>query len=302
MSIQQDRLSALIKFTQQTLLMGKTPITNISQHTSFLRLEEQLQNLPGVKLNHDVESVDETWLSIERLHANPAPLPESNLLRLWIEFPQKFNDVPSLKERALTSMLLEAGVIFPDITPAQTKTESDIDLLTLLEEGLELPSETETETETETKYTVLNDFFDKENTEKELKNYIEKLWKPWLEQEKQIRKSIKLYSDLFLLTKELQGNLADAKLELVWGVGIALWNQTDERAIKYPVLTQAVEISLDKDTMALSVRPNLSPIKLETEIFSSTENPNLATLVETSKSFFESEDLVFNPFNSMHQS
>lgn len=73
MSIQQDRLTALIKFTQQTLLMGKTPITSISQHTSFVRLEEQLQNLPGVKLNQDVESVDETWLSIERLHASPAP-------------------------------------------------------------------------------------------------------------------------------------------------------------------------------------------------------------------------------------
>ena len=138
MSIQQDRLTALIKFTQQTLLMGKTPITSISQHTSFVRLEEQLQNLPGVKLNQDVESVDETWLSIERLHASPAPLPESHLLRLWIDFPQKFNDAPSLKERILTSRLLEAGVIFPDITNAQTKTESDINLLTLLEEGLEL--------------------------------------------------------------------------------------------------------------------------------------------------------------------
>lgn len=296
MSIQQDRLTALIKFTQQTLLMGKTPITSISQHTSFVRLEEQLQNLPGVKLNQDVESVDETWLSIERLHASPAPLPESHLLRLWIEFPQKFNDAPGLKERILTSILLEAGVIFPDITPAQTKTRSDIDLLTLLEEGLELPSETETETEI--KYTVLNTFFDKATIKKELNNYIEKSWKPWLEQEKQIRQSIKLYSDLFLLTKELQGNLADAKLELVWGVGIALWKQADARAIKYPILTQSVEISLDKNTMALSVRPNLSPVKLETEIFSSTENPNLVMLIETSKSFFESEDLVFNPFNS----
>jgi len=294
MSIQQDRLSALIKFTQQTLLMGKTPITSISQHTDFLRVEEQLQNLPGIKLNQDMDTVDETWLSIERLHASPATLPDNQLLRLWIEFPQKFSDAPKLKERVLTSRLLEAGVVFPNFTLTQIKTESDTDLLTLPEEALELQSESESEF----KYSVLKYFFDKATVEKELNTYIETVWQPWLEQEKQIRKSIKLYSDLFLLTKELQGNLADAKLELVWGVGIALWNQADARAIKYPILTQSVEISLDKNTMALSVKPSLSPVKLETEIFSSTENPNLVTLIETSKVFFESEDLVFNPFKS----
>lgn len=296
MSIQQDRLSALIKFTQQTLLMGKTTVTSISQHTDFLRTEEQLQNLPGVKLNQNTESVDETWLSIERLHASPATLPDSTLLKLWIEFPQKFSDAPKLKERVLTSHLLEAGVEFPNVTLTQTKTKNDSDLFILMEEAIELQSENESESEF--KYSVLKDFFDKATVEKELNTYIETTWKPWLEQEKQIQKSIKLYSDLFLLTKELQGNLADAKLELVWGVGIVLWNQADAQAIKYPLLTQSVEISLNKDTMALSVRPSLAPVKLETEIFSSTENPNLLTLIETSKIFFESEDLVFNPFKT----
>ena len=288
MSMQKDRLSALIKFTQQTLLMGKNPVTNISQHTYFTKLEEQVQGLPGVRFNQDVETDDETWLYIERLHERSAPLPDNKVLQLWLAFSHKFNQAPTLKERVLKSSLLDLGVVFPHENPNLLTIRTNDDSSSQNDEMLEAEEALE--------YVELIEFFDKKSIEEALTSYVKTKWEPWLEQEKQRRKTIKLYSDLFMLSKELQGNLADAKLELVWGVGMSLWKKSETDIIQYPLLTQAVEIFLDKDTMALSVKPSLSPVKLETEPFSDMDLPNLVDVVETSKLFFKSEESSFSPF------
>lgn len=193
----------------------------------------------------------------------------------------------------LTSTLVDAGIKIPLETDKVNTSDVQPNI-----DPIEVGEENSNEAiETDKNFTYLKDFLEKEKLHIELKNYIKTSWEPWLEQEKLIRRSIKLYSDLFLLSKELQGNLADARLELVWGVGIALWNRPDATKIKYPILTHQVEISLDKDTMALSVKPIPSTVKLETEPFSSSENPKLVELIDTSKGFFDVDDLVFNPFS-----
>lgn len=293
MTTEQERLVSLIKFTQQTLLMNKKPTTSITQHQEFVRTEEQLTGLPGISFNLNMGTENETWLHIERLRENATPQPKDKLLNSWINFPNKFTEEPTLKDKVLTSILVDAG-----ISPPLDTNKANISGIQPSTNQIEVNKENSNKAiDTDKSFTYLKDFSEKENLHIELKDYIETVWEPWLKQEKLIRRSIKLYSDLFLLSKELQGNLADARLELIWGVGIALWDKPDATNIRYPILTHQVEISLDKDTMALSVKPSPSTIKLETEPFDSNENPRLVELINTYKDFFNSDDLVFNPFS-----
>ena len=54
--------------------------------------------------------------------------------------------------------------------------------------------------------------------------------------------------------------------ELVWGIGISTWRLTYEKgtfSFEYPLLTQAVEISLDDRTMAIELRPRATDTRVE---------------------------------------
>ena len=48
--------------------------------------------------------------------------------------------------------------------------------------------------------------------------YLDTKWRPWAEEEKLRRKTIRLYSQLFTLKQQLEGGIVEAQLELVWGV------------------------------------------------------------------------------------
>ena len=80
---------------------------------------------------------------------------------------------------------------------------------------------------------------------------------------------------------------------MVWGIGIATKinadNESNSKQIKYPLLTQSVEITLDQKTMALLIKPTLSVPTLETEPFSIEENQGLGKLLKNTKAFYESK-------------
>lgn len=298
MNTQQERLASLIQFTKQTLLMNKRPVTSIDQHKEFVLTEEKLIDLPGISVNKNMGTEDESWLCIERLQETATPQPKDELLKIWISFPKNFSQMPVLKDKVLTSNLIDAGFNLPlKIENEDGFLKKSSEVMPAVTDHINKTTEDSIkDPDSNLGFTYLEKFSDKEKVQTALKNYIKTIWQPWLEQEKLIRRSIKLYSDLFLLSKELQGNLADAKLELVWGVGIVLWNKSDGTNIKYPLLTHLVEISLDKDTMALSVKPSAGAVKLETEPFSSQDTLDLVGLTDTFKEFFSNDDLVFNPY------
>ncbi|WP_435949165.1 AAA domain-containing protein [Psychrobacter sp. DM8] len=262
--------------------MKKTPIQNFVRHSEFTGTEEQIIGLPGISLNIINDSSDEVWLRLERLHENSAPEPKNVLLKNWIKFPIKFDDLPVLKEKLSEKNLIDNVVVAYEeaFTPFEVEDRKQSEL--------EVPLEKEI---------YLKDFFKKEALEIELRDYIKNIWKPWLVKEKLVRQSIALYSKLFKLNQMLQGNLAAESLELVWGVGIALrHDEQNSRQIKYPLLTQSVEITLDKVTMALLIKPNPSSPTIETEPFSMDENQGLAHLLEVNTQFYNSEDVLLNPF------
>ena len=74
----------------------------------------------------------------------------------------------------------------------------------------------------------------------------------------------------------------DSQLEVVWGVGVALW-ALPTGTVTYPLLTQLVEISLDEATMALEIRPRASEPRLEVDLYAAMDNPGVAPLVEAGR-------------------
>ncbi|HOX72160.1 AAA domain-containing protein [Dokdonella sp.] len=92
-------------------------------------------------------------------------------------------------------------------------------------------------------------------------------WHVWAESEKPRRLTIGLYGELFALAQQLTTTETAAKpQELVWGVGETVWRMPSESGritFDYPLLTQATEITVDAQTMVLSVRPRDVPVRVE---------------------------------------
>ncbi|HCT73943.1 MULTISPECIES: AAA domain-containing protein [Psychrobacter] len=288
MSIYAQRLASQIEFIKQCALMKKMPTQDFAKHSDFTCTEEQVIGLPGISLNITDDTSEDVWLRVERLRENSAPKPNSSLLANWLKFPIKFSDQPLLQEKTNIKNLIDDGVIAYEeaFTPFEVDDTYQNELL-----DIEASSEKEV---------YLKDFSERGTVQEAFNDYLKDIWKPWLAQEKLVRQSIALYSSLFMLNQQLQGNLADAQLELVWGVGIALRksddNEQSSKQIKYPLLTQSVEITLDQKTMALLIKPTLSAPTLETEPFSIEENQGLAKLLKNSKEFYDSEDVSLSPF------
>jgi len=271
MTISKERLVGLIEFAKQTALLKSTPPQHVSQHKQFSRFEEKIKGLPGVTFNAQDDEFDEVWLRVERLHESRPPVPESSLLEIWVDLPRSPDKEPTLKSYADRQKLIAIGALSPP------------------------PLEESDKVEVQSPVVALEDFPEFERLNTQLKSYLEVVWRTWAEKEKEVLKSIALYSDLFMLSQQLQGNLLDSHLEFVWGVGVALWT-LPKGTLTYPLLTQLVEISLNDKTMALEIRPRSSEPRLEVDIYAAMDNPGVANLVATGKKFFEVTEGVLNPF------
>lgn len=317
MSIQNERLLSLIEFTKQCALLKHEPVKKFSQHNVFSRTEEQIRGLPGINFNcNETESNDEVWLRIDRLRETLPPIPKNKLLNIWIDLSKAPNKQPTLKTHIShqspanidtiddTSTNVVSMTNVKNVAPEKWFGSLDNAKQYIIENNLQDSHEIIRNNSryeiylkkylTEHKSTLisLESFHDKELLKKELKSYIEEIWKPWAEQEKEIRKSIKLYAELFGLSQDLN----DAQLELFFGIGIALWTLPTDN-ICYPLLTKAVEVALDETTGALEIRPCSSAPQLESDIYSSINNLGITTLLEESKQFFKSTEGVLNPFD-----
>lgn len=288
MSIYTQRLAAQIEFIKQCALIKKAPTQDFAKHNEFTCTEEQIIGLPGISLNVTDDTSEDVWLRLERLRENSAPKPSSSLLANWLKFPIKFSDQPLLQEKINAQQLINNNIVVHEeaFTPFEVEDSHQDEQLDLVE----LPE----------KEIYLRDFSEREALQDAFNDYLKNIWKPWVAKENLVRQSISLYAKLFKLNQMLQGNLADESLELVWGVGIAVRqnidNEKNSEQIKYPLLTQSVEIALDQKTMALLIKPNPSPSTLETEPFSMDENQGLANLLKDSQQFYEAEDVLLNPF------
>ena len=245
------RLRELLDFVKQTALLRGQPPRTIEQHDEFRRYAGELSGLPGISFPARDGGHDEVWIRVERLRETEPPPPSDRLLRTVIAQSTNPGAAPSLQKRMSKERAVELG-------------------LTLPEPGHDAPTD----------FFTLDALGIKEEADIQLAAYLRGTWQPWATEEKIRRRSIALYSDLFGLHQKLQGNIVESELELVMGIGVAVWN-CPGGPIRYPLITKLAELSVDGDDHAISVRPRLLEARVELDLYRVMELPRAADVAHS---------------------
>lgn len=127
--------------------------------------------------------------------------------------------------------------------------------------------------------------------------YVENQWTPWAYAERSRRKAIAFYNRLFSLQQAIASEGADTPLELVWGIGNVAWKKEGfTTPVKYPLLVQACEVSLNEKTFDLEVRPRDVEPRLEADCYAEMELPGVRQLETYWRSALASGVNRLNPF------
>lgn len=156
-----------------------------------------------------------------------------------------------------------------------------------LKPSIETPSSPETH-EQEQVRTEIRDLFDW---------YVENQWRPWASTELPRRKTIYRYNQIFAIQQAIASDGADTPLELVWGIGVAIWKKEGKGSnLKYPLITQACEINLNRHTFDLEIRPRNVDARIELDCYAALEVPGVPQVEAFWKSAMESTTNRVNPF------
>lgn len=204
----------------------------LSAAKGFLRRRPELVGLPGVTFDLKVEG-DHTWLRVERLEAHRPPAPPQHASDLLVVGADPFGALPVVSEAGIKSRITRLRERRPDdaLEAAAAEIRATADAT--------------------------------------LKAYLP-IWQAWAQGERPRRKTIALYAELFALKHQLEAEETARPQELVWGIGVASWNipvDADRIAFEYPLITQALEISIDERTMMLEVRPRATDTRVELDGF-----------------------------------
>ena len=111
--------------------------------------------------------------------------------------------------------------------------------------------------------------------ERQFARYLENAWQPWAEAERRRRRLARLYVQLFTLHQELSGAITEAQVELVWGVGLGVW-QHEATTVAYPLITRLVDLSFNPRNGAAEVRPRDLDPRLELDFYAAVDRPGVA--------------------------
>jgi hypothetical protein len=128
-------------------------------------------------------------------------------------------------------------------------------------------------------------------------HYLSTKWRPWREKERPNRQAIAFYKKLFAVYQALEAEGSENPLELVWGIGVAVWRPQNGPTVRYPLITQLVEVTLDTMTYALEVRPRERLPSLESDCYAALEVPGVANLEATWRKLMDSDDVQISPFD-----
>lgn len=276
MKVERERLLSLIEFSQQSARLRGKPAATVAGHGLFSLYEHELQGLPGIRLNTNYrDSEDEIWLVVERLHETKPPEIASSILRPWVHMTQAPTEEPSLTNAVYGATLIAAG----------THCSS-----------LEAPEDGKPAVDPETRV-ALSDYENASLVQAQFATYLATMWRPWAEEEKLRRRTIRLYSQLFTLKHQFEGSIVETQLELVWGVGVGIWD-TNGTTVSYPLIGQLVELTLNPVTAAAEIRPRDVDARIEIDWYASVDNPGVAEFEKTAKEFFGKENAsTLSPFD-----
>lgn len=271
-SIEADRLLSLIEFAQQSARLKLNPTKDVNKHGIFHRFEHDLITSPGVVINPTEDEHDEIWLKIERLKETLPPDPKDELLTVWLDLSKKPESAPLLKKAVEQEKIQNT---------TQSTEQENI--------GAEQKS----------KLILLSEYEQRNIIESLLQDYINNQWTIWAEEEKKRRRTVKLYAELFTLKQQLEGSITDTQIELVWGMGVGIW-KTAEYSIRYPLITQSAEISLNQNDMSIEIRPRRSADPLfELDVYMSVDSLGVTDLQKAYNDLMSKQTQDFSPFDRL---
>lgn len=205
---------------------------------AFLRRRKEVTGLVGVEFDIRVES-DHIWMRVPRLAAEAPPSIPDAYRAVIILSLNPDGPPPSLDEK----------VVNWELNKAVQKQFAD--------KNTDDPSVQDEIQQFRANWS--------ERVRRALESYTA-TWKSWAVVERERRKTIALYGDLFALMHQIEAEQTSKPQEFVWGIGISTWRLSYDKgtfAFEYPLLTQAVEISLDDRTMAIELRPRATDTRTE---------------------------------------
>jgi len=237
MSASHDLLKGLLEYIEEQATVVDPKGFRLSAVTGFIRRNTELTNLPGVEFDQRIEG-DHLWLRLSRLNAEPPPTVPELYKSLFKKSDDPFGAEPIIEERIFVAWIAqEESKPKPQQTPIIDSTQRREEL--------------------------------RKKAVAAFQEYVSR-WKVWAEGERPRRKSIALYGDLFALKHQIETEQTAKPQELVWGIGVALWQIPYEESalnFEYPLLTQVVEIAIDEKSMALEIRPRATDTRVEMDAF-----------------------------------
>ena len=230
--MERKHLIGALEYTEKLLSLGEKTVFDIQANSIACFLESDFVGNEGVSLNIDNGDV---WLRMKRLRETNAPKHHS-MFDGWIS--GNLNDPekpPELKSEQLERLSAEEiselvgadRLAADDVMEPLKGGEGKLDALLRLSSFPELEASWQT--------------------------YLSTHWNKWAEVERPRRRSIALYSKLYQLHQRIASLGEDNPIELVWGIGVALW-QRDTTRIRSHIIEQTIESDLEVDG-AILLRP-----------------------------------------------
>lgn len=250
----------------------------LTGHAGFQKAYADLQALPGVDFDVQVDG-DHVWLKVARLEAHPPPtmLPVTLLgASKPAQPPILVSSAPNGSRPSIDETAFQRQVaILPPVPPEQ-----------MVEREAFIAA-------SRSKLVAM------------LNQYVP-LWEAWAEGEKPRRRTISLYGDLFTLKHQLEAEETAKPQELVWGLGVSAWKLSyAERSatslidFQYPLITQAMEIGMDDQTLALELRPRSVGPQFSFDAFAACQLTSAPEVEKTAReALAKSTDRPVSPFDS----
>jgi very-short-patch-repair endonuclease len=258
----KERLNAILTYLQKSLELELTPNMRIEQHLDFSINSKQIIALPGVRyLGPNTDSG--VWIEIERLIPSEPPTPPKSILELIELSPQ------------------------PNVNPILHKERIQLDFSSIDNNAPDIEAQKRIATAKHKKACA--------NAELVFQKYVETTWQSWSESEKQVRRTVKLYNDIFSFYRKAKSDSSANALELVLGIGTVQWKH-EVGNLNYPLLTQRCEILIDEKTKRIHISPTEQNLIFESSGLRKLQVEHLEEINDRFTEWAKSDDNQFHPF------